>query len=295
MIQRHQDYQLSIPSLPAGGLFDVPLQLDSDAPFALRRIKTRNLGSLGQGFRFRTPKDRYQSTTYVTDYTDGQPTTGKLIYPQMIYPPNASIIVDIENNTGETITNARVLFRGSKYYQDGSLPIASYPPKLSTLPGTLQVPVLQIPVTGSSHAVPGLNTAAVLNNILNIGTDADFAIRYLAADPFAIAIDGGVNPPPQVFNEMYVLLRDESKKGYSNEPIHVDDLFGQLAPATTANNESNRFLPGVLTPEIYLQRTQALYFDVFRDDSAMLALGLGMPFPVDVYFRFQGAKVFLRD
>jgi hypothetical protein len=295
MIERHQDYQLSLPTVPAGGLFQVPLQLDTDAPFALRRVKSRNLGI--SGFRFRTARDQYQSPGFRTDLIDDgtgnlSPSQGVRIYPELTYPVNGTIVVDVANNTGQALQNVRILFRGSKLFRDGQIPAPTYPPKLSTLPFTYQVIAQNLGVTGNSQAVPGLNCAVLADNLLNIRSDADFACRYLCADPFAMAVDGGPNPPPQSFTEAYVMLRDESRKAYSNEPIHICDLFTQGAPSTAGaftNNLPNRFFPGLLTPEIYLEKEGTLYFDLFRDDSA-----LANQFPVSIYFRFQGAKVFKR-
>lgn len=293
MIERHHDYQLSIPSVPAGGLFQVPLQLDSDAPFALRLVKSRNLGL--SGWRFKTPRDLFQSTQLRTDLIDNGtggvsgPNQGKQIYPEYIYPQNGSILVDIGNNTGSPLPNVRILFRGSKLYADGALPTATYPARMSDLNFTYPVVVANVPVTGNSQVVPGLNSSATLNNILSIRSDSDFVMRTLSADPFALSIDGGANPPPQNFSEVYVRLMDESRKPYSNEPIHIADLFSMGSPPPGGNNQPNVFLPGLLRPEIYLLKEQAFYFDIYRDDSA-----LQNQFPVTIHFRFQGAKVFSR-
>jgi hypothetical protein len=293
MIERHQDYQLSIPSVPVGGLFEVPLKLDSDAPFALRRVKSRNLGA--SGFRYKNPRDQWQSTQLRTDTinvlgTQTNPGQGIVNYPEYIYPVNGTIVVDIGNNTGSPLTNVRIVFRGAKLFPDGARPAPSYPARMSQLPFTYQQKVLGIPITGNSQAVPGLNSAAVLNNILNIRSDSDFVCRYLAADPWALVVDGGPNPPPQSFTNLYVQLMDEAKKPFSNEPIHVADLFGVGSPSIfDTSSQANFWFPGLLTPELYLLKEQALYFDVYRDDS-----GLANQFPVNVYFRFQGAKVFTR-
>ena len=43
MIERHQDYILTVPSVPVGGVQQVPLDLDTDAPFALRLVRSRNI------------------------------------------------------------------------------------------------------------------------------------------------------------------------------------------------------------------------------------------------------------
>lgn len=298
MIERFQIYQLSIPSLPAGGLEQIPLQLDSDAPFALRLVKSRNLGESGfpaVGWRFRTPRDQYQSPDYRIDWwSDGQgdtnPGRGVVIYPQLIYPANSSILVDVQNQTGAALPNVRLMFKGSKLFPDGSRPLKTYPRRFSMLPYQYPVTVAGIPVTGNSTVVPGLNCSATLNNILDISSDSDFVYRYGVCDPFALAIDGGVNPPPQNYTEVYIQLRDEARKPYSNEPIHINEWFGQQQPS--GNNVEDLpvdFFPGLMTPEIYLLKEEALYIDIYRDDSAFVN-----QFPVQLNFRFGGCKVFSR-
>jgi hypothetical protein len=304
MIERHQDYQLTLKTVPHGGLFEVPLQLDTDAPFALRLVKSRNLGT--SGFRFQTPKKAWQSTGLRTDFTPPTltnpatlPTPGVIVYPQLIYPVGGQILVDI-GNTGDTLTNVRILFRGSKLFADGAFRALSYPPKFSTLPFTYTpdpAVISQVPASGAMMPAPGWNAnyAAVFNQQLAILHDSYFALRYAVCDPFALGTDGGpVNgaprPIPQPllssFQEVYVWLRDESRKPFSNEPIHVDDLFGRGAPLpVNLNNDRVLWRPGLFTPEIFLGPEGALYFDVFRSDSNQFS-------PVDLYFRFQGAKVF---
>lgn len=297
MIERHHDYLLRVPSVPASGLTDVPLQLDTDAPFALRLVRSRNLhqslergGSVISGWRFQTPRRQYQSsdlrTDLVADPVRGliNPTRGVVIYPQMIYPPGAQIVVDIGNNTGATITDAQLLFRGSKLFADGAIDAPTYPPRLAALPFTYQTIVRQV-------------TAAETRTDLQLRVinDADFAYRCGVCDPFGLLVDGQatstflVNVPQ--FQELYIQLKDEARKFYSNVPIHVNDLFGQAQPvnAPNGNDQSVAFFPGLLTPEIYIPRDHSLYFDVHRaDNPANPTTGN----PVDLFFRFVGAKVF---
>lgn len=298
MIERFQIYQLSIPSLPAGGLEQVPLLLDSDAPFAVRRVKTRNLGEVGfpaAGFRFRTPRDQYQSPDYRIDWVSNgsgvlSPGRGVQIYPQLIYPANSSLLVDLQNTTDSPIANVRVMFFGSKLFPDGSYPLKTYPAKCSPFPFQYPLVVPSIPVSGNSTVVPGLTCSATLNQILNVNSDSDFVYRYGVADPFQLVVDGGVNPPPQSFTEVYVQLRDEARKPYSNEPIHINDFFGQQVPsANDVDDLQVNFFPGLMLPEIYLLKEEALYLDIYRDDSAF-----ANQFPVQIHFRFGGVKVFQR-
>ena len=293
MWERHHDYQLTIPTVPVGGLTDVPLQLDTDSPFALRLVKSRNIGT--SGWRFQTPRRQYQSSQLRTDLIQiaGIGTfasRGVVIYPEMIYPIGASILVDVGNNTGAPITNARLLFRGSKLFRDGAISAPTYPPKLAGLPFVYETIVPNVPVTGPP----------LIDNQLQVIHDADFALRCGICDPFVLLVDGApvsmalaqtfgntATLTPQ-YSEVYVQLKDESRKFYSNEPIHVNDLFGQGTPFT-ANDEPVGFQPGLFTPEIYLPRDHSLYFDVYRNDDPT------NPFvnsAVNLYFRWVGAKVF---
>jgi hypothetical protein len=299
VFERHQDYLLTVASVPVGGVTDVPLQLDSDAPFALRLVRSRNLVTidtpgtvLANGFRFQTPRRQYQSpqlrTDLVPDPINGRvyPTRGVVIYPQMIFPPGASIVCDIGNASGAPILNAQLLFRGSKLFADGAISAPTYPPKLAALPFTYQTAVLNVPPNGPP----------LIDNQLRVRNDADFAYRCGVCDPFTLVADGTPSSAaaftsPQ-FKNLYVQLKDESRKAYSNAPIHVDDLFGQALPVGAPNNSNDQqveFFPGLMTPEIYIPRDHSLYFDVYRaDDPTNLVTGSA----VNLYFRFIGVKVF---
>jgi hypothetical protein len=286
MIERHQDYQLTVATVPPGGLIGLPLQLDTDAPFLARLVKSRNIGL--NGFRFQTPKQVYQTSGIRTDTIPRAPgglanprsSHGATLYPEMVYPIGATILCDIGNATGEPITNARLLFRGSKLFPDGAIVSPTYPPNMSVLPFTYPVLVKQ---------VAAVTSTPIRNMQLQIKTDADFVLRYGVCDPFTLGIDGG-DFNPFNFSELYVTLRDEWYKAFSNGPIHIDDLFGQGQPqnfqGAGANNDDVLFFPGLFTPEIYIERNHSIYFDIVRNDP-----GSG---PVDLHFRFQGMKVFHR-
>jgi hypothetical protein len=293
MIQRHQDYQLTIPLVPPGGLTDLPLKLDTDAPFALRLVKSRNLGL--SGFRFETPNRQWQSSGLVTDLipqapgailVNPQPSRGRIIYPEQVYPIGATIVCSVGNNTGANLTNVRLLFRGSKLFPDGAIPSPTYPAKMSVLPFTYPPSSIVI------KDVPPVTTTPIRNVQLRNKTDADFVLRYGVCDPFTLGVDNGPFNPFN-YTHLYVQLRDEGYKAYSNEPIHVNDLFGQGQPipwrfeiSPNANDDSVVFLPNLFTPEIYLLRDHSMYFDIYRDDPDSG--------PVDLHFRFQGSKVFSR-
>jgi hypothetical protein len=282
VIERHQDYLLNVPTVPAGGVIQVPLKMDTDAPFAARLIKSRNIGL--NGWRYTTPRRAYQSNQLRTDWivpaVQGQssnPSRGSLVYPELIYAPNSTIEVDIGNTTGEPISNAQLLFRGSKLFTDGTRWAPTYPERMAILPYVYPVVVPNVPAVGQS-----------LNNLLQIFNDADFVFRYGFCDAFTLAVEGGPLVPSgaTTFTNVTVQLRDENGKFYSNIPIHVNDLFGAGVPSDAADDDSVLFTPGLMTPEIYIPRRHNLYFDVYRNDPGQI--------PVNLNFRFCGMKVFPR-
>jgi hypothetical protein len=288
MIERHQDYLLSIPTLPVGGLIQVPLNLDTDAPFALRLVKSRNIGL--NGWNFTDPRRAYQSnalrTDWITPVNPGQssyPSRGAVIYEEMVYPPGGVITVDIGNTTGQPISNASLLFRGSKLFKDGTLWNPTYPERMAVLPAVYQVIVPKVPVVGSLR-----------DNQLTILNDADFIYRWGVCDAFTVGVVGGSVPTAAQFKfqNVTVQLRDEARKPYSNAPINANDLFGQGLPTPEGagtDDDQVLFTPGLMTPEIYLPRRHSMYFDVYRND-----VSLAGAVPVDLYFRFGGMKVFQR-
>jgi len=275
MIERHQDYQLNIATLPAGGLQGVELLLDSDAAFATRLVKQRytpGAPSGGWSYRFRAPSGAYQSSDFRFDtFGRGTLLEGNPLYPQMIYPANGSIVVDINNVTGVQQTNVKLLFRGSKLFPDGSMPAPTYPAVCSILPQVLPVQILTIPQN---------NGSGLLNNQINAQIDWDFALRYANADPFSPTGGNGT------YDQLYVQLKDQTQKPYSNVPIHIDDLFGSQSSTATGSTTTNPFWPGLFLPEIYVPANGILYFDIFRTDT-----GGGN---VTMQFSFGGVKVYRR-
>jgi hypothetical protein len=281
VIERHQDYITPLVTVPPGGVLQVPLQLDTDAPFALRLVRSRGIGL--NGWRFTNPRQAYQSNYLRTDWivpvqpdTIAYPSRGSVIYPEMVYAPGSTILYDIGNATDSPITG-QLLFRGSKLYKDGSLWVPTYPERMSPFPAIYQVVVPSV----------GL-TSTILNNQLQIKNDADFVFMCGACDPFTLTPDASADAFQ--FSNVYVQLRDEQKKAYSNAPIHVNDLFGQGLPVPfqTGSNDDDQvlFTPGLMTPEIYLPARHNFYFDVYRSDTSGAS--------VDLYFRFIGLKVFQR-
>jgi hypothetical protein len=197
-------------------------------------------------------------------------------YPQMVYGANGYLIADVPNDTGAPIENVRILFRGSKLYRDGQIPAPTYPEKCSVFPFVYPVVV---------EDIPGQTNGRFNNVQLQIKSDSDFALRYGFADSFHFYGPGEAWAAQVNYAECYVTLRDSEYKAYSNEPIHIDDLFGSIN-TTVADSALASLFPGLYTPEIYIPRSGSLYFDIFRNDAHAEN--------IDLHFRFGGAKVFHR-
>lgn len=298
IVLRHHDYQLTLPSIPPEGLVGVPLRLDSDAPFILQRVKARAPGVASGAFpwRFQNRKNQEQSNRLRTE----TPEPYAAFDPGLEYPINSAIICDIGNETGETITNGRLIFRGSKIFRDGAITAPTYPPRFSSLPDIFQVLVSNV-VGGTSTGPMASFGIGRIENQLRITSKSDFALRYGVCDAFTLGVEGGpVNTgagipsfsyPGATFTDVWVWLKDQQLRPYSNEPIHVDDLFGRgfgpgFGVVDTGAVVPVNFQPGTFQPEIYIQRDHSLYFDVYRSDPASDP-------SVNLYFRFCGAQVFL--
>jgi len=301
MVERHQDYLLTVPSVPVGGVRQIPLRLDADAPFALRLVRSRNIeiGLADEplvGWKFTDPNTSYQSSDLRTDWIvpafqgfPEEPSRGSIIYPEFVYPPLQTIYVDIGNPLNVPIANAQLLFRGSKLFQRDS---STYPDRFSAFPAVYQVIVQNVPPVGQ-----------ILNNTLTIKNTADFVYRYGVCDAFlpnAFSSTPTFVPPPllgqpatnSLIGNVTIQLKDEFGKFYSNAPIHVNDLFGEgfsdLSdnPNQGTQDDSVLFTPGLVTPEIYIPRRHNFYFDIYRDDPGGQT--------VDLYFRFGGMGVYPR-
>ncbi len=309
MLERWQIYQKTVAIVPPGGIIGLPFTCESDAPFAFRRIKSRNIGL--NGWRFQHPNKNYQSSFLRTDvlpFTNAGgngsyfPTHGMPVYPQSIYPANGQIVFDIGNATNANLVDATLLFYGSKLFKDGSIDAHQYPLRMRPFPFVYP---MTNPTNGENQGpiTLGLATDAqhpfVVRDLqLKIDQDADFVVRSLVLDPFVLLVEGGITPvlpndPSAIattygYTDVRVVLKDESRKPYMNEPINVNDVFGQLAPLSFGENTDNPgsgpIFPGLLTPELIVPREHSLYFDLYRYDTVGT--------PVDVWPRFGGAKLF---
>ena len=306
-LERHQDYVLQIASLAPGQIMTaVPVMLDLDAPFVLRsrafrvqpqqntRLWILNLQSGLQFLKtsFTGPDENYVSQQRVPatlhSYCFGQQGSPTPVFPQLIYPAGGIIYVDVENAGANTLTNVRLYFRGVKLYLWGTRQAVTYAAQHGTIrPYCYPVIASQLPATTTSPmVVPFI-----------VQPDADFVLRGGRA-----GTDNNQQGNDADYFEVEITLRDSDGKPYSNLPVHASVLFGRPSQGTLStppvgfgvngefypcgtlrNGLPAEFCgpsnPGLVYPEIYLQRNQLMYLDFTRNDGAY-ANQSALDFPV---------------
>jgi hypothetical protein len=266
-IERHHDYVLSVGTVAASQIINPSiLTLDLDAPFVLRSRAAHMTydAVLGQELLQNlltkyTDKDQgWLQQDYIPLGVEmrawglgGSPAP---VVPAVYYPQAGTIFTAIQNMSATTpIPGVELYFRGVKRFAPGSRP--TYPAKCSLLPYTYHMMIRNVPVNG------GLN----LNN-LTIAGDADFAIQGIQ---FSWPQIPAVTP-----QNVWLTLRDDKQKAYSNAPVALDVIAGStLIPNHAGINNSDQigaWHPALIFPEIYLPASGFMYVDVLRNDAAVV-------------------------
>jgi hypothetical protein len=218
------------------------------------------------------------------------------VYPQVVYPRGATLWVDIKNDGASALTNLTLYWRGVKLFAPGAVRSYQYPDTMSGFPFTY--PQGQYRDTDGLTLVRDvLVIQGPMRNTFKAQGDADFVIRAaLAGQPFPIPAPIYLNDPLPV-NEIFITLRDEDEKPYSNDAVHIDTMFGNSAMWTAYPWLSNAAhvapvgggpnSPGLFYPEIYVPKNHLFYFDISRDDSSYAGA-----VPFDLPVQFIGQKVF---
>ena len=248
--ERMQDYVFSAPTLPAGAVFNaLTFRLDADAPFDLRSIAARipydqnstQAGLQLVSMRWSGPNADYKQDAPVPLNFLLGPYFGQLGNPTPVFPPvrydsNGVITIDVVNGNAGALTGMQIFFRGVKLYPKGSLSQGTYPQTMSRSPLPFWYPA-SAAVTASLPLI----TLAVTDNRLLIPfapeNDSDFVWRFGQAGPTAGTW------------EVFLTLRDEQQKPYSNLPVHADILFGRSLfpsayPVGPTPNSSRRSVLG---------------------------------------------------
>jgi hypothetical protein len=297
---RHQDYVFTVPDLDAGQLIQIPFQFDADYPFQMHGMAARVPYSSAQGptlgtqaglnlisARWSAQSQDYRQDGLVPLNLLLGPYFGQVGNPHPVYPPirwprSGFITLDVQNNGPNAISGLQFFFRGVKVGSPGSWATYTYPAKQQRPPlpflypsNSQSIPLLTLPVTG-----PPLRLVPFVPD-----NDSDFVFRFGQAGSSELAA-----------YEIFITLRDEGQKPYSNAPVHVDVLFGRsgfplvfpCGPATfVAPVGPGASQPGLLVPEIYIPRNHRMMFDIVRDDSAYAGAA-----QINYPLTFGGMKVF---
>lgn len=291
---------------PGQQIIGLPVVLDKDAPFVLRRRALRvrydttitgtqtETGINQLLVRFTGHDLRYLQEDFVPQNLDGaffgQYGQWKPNYPGIPYPAGSSFLVDIINNGPLTLHNVTLYFRGVKLFPWGVRPDYRYPSTLATLP--YAYPINPVTTSNQFGVIQSLGVNELrLQQVFQVKDDADFAIRAMQSGPVFSSVTF----------EVFLILRDFDSKPYSTGWVHLDVYGGQSSiPVQILFPTGTTFItavgagastPNVFFPEIYVPRNQLLFYDILRQDSAFTGIGaVAQDYPIT----FIGAKVFDR-
>jgi hypothetical protein len=304
-IERHFDYVLGpnqdsqLISLPAGQTIQLALRLASDAPFVLRsravRIAYLTSDNSQNGVQHILAKhygpERNQLSQSLVRQSLLSPYLGQVgnpvpQYPEVFYPPNGEIRLDVRNDGTSALSNVYFYFRGVKLYRPGAVKAYTYPADFA-LQGFIY--------NGNNNNNSLTPTVAVTTTgqlvTFKCRTDADFVLQAIQS-----GFIGNKDASGNLVQEMFLQLMDEDQKPYSNDYVHADVLAGNsgvgavfpgsagnLAPVMGGPN-----LPGLVFPEIYIPKNQLMYIQLKRDDGAYGTQAVQYPISL------IGQKVFLK-
>lgn len=303
--ERHHDYVFSAPDLAAGQIAaGIPFQVEADCDFELRSMAARVPYSSTAGPTFGTqaglqfvsmrwgPNQDYKQSSLVPLNLLLGPYFGQLGNPRPVFPPvrvpkSGFLTIDLQNNGPNAVTGLQIFFRGVKVGPKGSFAPYTYPAKMGRrLPFWYGTPsgVLQPGVTPALQLLTLAVTAALQNIPFAPENDSDFVFRFGQAGPIAGTW------------EVFITLRGEDLRPYSNAPVHADVLFGRsyfvppvfpCGPGFVVPVGPGASQPGLLVPEIYIPRNHRMYFDIQRNDAAYAGAA-----SVNYPLTFGGMKVF---
>ncbi len=282
MVERWFVYIHDLGTLGTGAqnrLTDIPLRIDTDAPFVLRGRSFAVLQTNTVSFsavrslatRFTGPDYNYKAKDLIPASFDPAPlaTNGPLpgsVYPDVFYPAGATINLDIQNN-GADAAHFYALYHGVKLYGDAE-PAYTYPAvcRVEDFRYTLNVPALTV---SESRA----------NQIKIIQHDADYVIRAA----YCCATQQPGQETQGTFTNLFVTVSDHYMRPFSNLPVPVNSIFGSASVVAPFRNA----VPGLIVPEWYLLANDWLNMDFVRIDGAITGAHT-----VDVQVGFVGSKVY---
>jgi hypothetical protein len=258
MIERHQDYVLRNITVSPNGTANFVVQMDTDAPFALRTVATSNMPYQGFQFTITGMDDRLYAAGTPETAVDSllNPAAFFIVYPQIPFATQITLQVAITDLSGDGISDGVMVFRGCKIYPPGTVFGPQYPATYSELNFRYTYPFTL--AAGTSNA-----PTVLASQPLDIQADADFVVRMLSGfvQPLADGFSVGGND---------VILRDQYGKPYSTDSgggpgwVPMETLF----PIPNGDDVSVAqwwSVPDVtIYPEIYIPKSQQLLIDIRR-------------------------------
>jgi len=268
VVERPQWYvqQFPNPNLAAGSkLLGVALRTDTDAPFRLVGAAVYTLSSAGvplagggnvaQQLRFTRPDGTWfqrdiLSAQQVNPFDQGAVNGAggnnapfyqyfQPVHPNVLYPAGSVIQIDQQALASNEDALVIVVFIGTKMFPAGAVWWPTYPAAYTSRPFSLggfsvQIPLAQIPVR--DFKVPQSS-----QQFPNPNSDADFVWQFGAQSDYRPNFKG-----------LGIKIKDWTGKYFMNDFVPLELIFG------FDNSQS----PGLVYPEIYIPRNQALFIDV---------------------------------
>jgi hypothetical protein len=262
----HQDARLTL--VPAGQVIEnINVKIDLDAPFVLRR---RALGPVTDDLPYLKTKWAGPTNDYRSDYIleslrapyFGQNGSPMPVSPDITYPPNGTIALDLQNTSVNPIANLTFYWIGVSLYPWGTLPAPTYPSEF-------RGETFAQPFIARAMGAPQIR----LNQPFTCKSDGDLVIRGGQA---GILTAGILSQSTQ----MSIILKDFNGLPYMNDWVDINILFGMNGVAFGTGPGH----PGIIYPEIYLQAQHQLLLDVQQSATGVAG--------VDLLIDFHGAKVF---
>lgn len=298
LVERWQIYKVPLGSIvPGAAPVTVPFQLDNDAPFVLRGRSiavtetddTSNIGVINQLWtRYTDPAEQFRSSDVIPAAVNmpyGGASAPGSIYPQIAYPPGAIIQTEIFND-GAALPDDPVevfmLYHGVKLYQPGNYG-QTYPARCDPRTYTMTLP-------GPGRALTVQRTDRLVDFQLQVPGDFDYVFR--AGTLGWSGIPGQVDTTVG-FQNLSVSVKDNQQRPYSNAPIPAAHIFAvpqSEALPVTRSPFAGDFTPGLFVPELYVKKTEYLFFDFIRADAAVSAAAHACTLQIV----FSGSKVVQR-
>jgi hypothetical protein len=168
----------------------------------------------------------------------------------MTWPSSTTLQISITDISGAGISNAVLVFRGTKLYQLGTVFGPAYPPQFSALNFRYAYSfTLPLGTTGSP--------SVIADQPLDIHSDADFVVRLCSG---MITAGDGFTP-----TGWDCKLRDQYGKVFSSDWVPLQLLFPQGLQLPSSYSGNGLTQPDVtIYPEIYLPKSTQLLLDLRR-------------------------------